>query len=147
MTNPMALRRAAAGLLGAMIASAALCALSAPALAGEHSAAARPQHAAMASRARSPQTGTASWYGQEHAGRRTASGATFDPGRLTAAHASFPLGTKVCVTHLRSGRTVIVTINDRGPYVRGRIIDLSEQAARQLGMLETGLAKVRLKVM
>ena len=96
---------------------------------------------------RAPQTGTASWYGHEHAGRATASGAVFDPDRLTAAHRKLPLGTRVRVTHIASGRSVVVTINDRGPYVRGRIIDLSHEAAEQLGMVDTGLAKVRLEPM
>jgi len=93
------------------------------------------------------QVGTASWYGREHAGKPTASGATFDPDRLTAAHRTLPLGTRVRVTRLASGRSVIVTINDRGPYIHGRIIDLSRQAADQLGMADDGLAKVRLDVM
>ena len=97
--------------------------------------------------ARPPQTGIASWYGQEHAGRPTASGAAFDPAHLTAAHRKLPLGTRVRVTHVASGRSVVVTINDRGPYVRGRIIDLSHEAAEQLGMVDKGLAKVRLDLM
>ena len=92
------------------------------------------------------QTGSASWYGDEHAGRATASGLAFDPGLLTAAHRKLPLGTRVRVVHLASGRSVIVTINDRGPYKRGRIIDLSLRAAEELGMVASGLAKVRLEV-
>ena len=112
-------------------------------------AAADPAVAADAVRTagRAPQPGTASWYGREHAGKPTASGAIFDPGRLTAAHPKLPLGTRVRVTHVASGRSVVVIINDRGPYVRGRIIDLSHEAAEQLGMVDTGLAKVRLEVM
>ena len=92
-----------------------------------------------------PQVGTASWYGREHAGRRTASGVRFDPDHLTAAHRHLPLGTQVRVTHVTSGRSVIVTINDRGPYVRGRIIDLSQAAAVQLGIDASGTAKVCLE--
>ncbi len=121
-------------------------ALPVPAHAKGHSATATHK-AAHAARAQPAQVGTASWYGREHAGRPTASGATFDPDRLTAAHRSLPLGTQVRVTHLASGRSVVVTINDRGPYIRGRIIDLSRQAADQLGMAVDGVAKVRLDLM
>ena len=77
------------------------------------------------------QTGAASWYGS---GRRTASGERFNPNGLTAAHRSLPFGTKVRVENRRTGRSVIVRINDRGPFVRGRIIDLSRGSARALGM-------------
>ncbi len=117
-------------------------ALPVPANAKEHPAA--TGHAAQT---RPAQTGVASWYGREHAGKPTASGVKFDPDRLTAAHRTLPLGTQVRVTLLASGRSVVVTINDRGPYIRGRIIDLSHQAADQLGMAEDGLAKVRLDSM
>ena len=82
--------------------------------------------------------GTASWYGTKEAGRRTASGAIFDPRQLTAAHRSLPLGTCVRVTDLANGRFVIVPIIDRGPYIRGRVIDLSEAAARMLGIIRAG---------
>jgi rare lipoprotein A len=96
---------------------------------------------------RSSQIGTASWYGNEHAGRPMANGEIFDPELLTAAHRSFPLGTRLRVTHLASGRSVIVTITDRGPYVRRRFIDLSKQAAETLGMTKAGLARVRIEAL
>jgi rare lipoprotein A len=91
------------------------------------------------------QVGLASWYGGSLHGRRTASGERFDQHGLTAAHRSLPLGTRVRVTHLESGRSVIVTITDRGPYVRGRIIDLSRGAARRLGIDRAGTARVRIE--
>lgn len=90
------------------------------------------------------QVGVASWYGYEHAGRLTASGTAFDPAQMIAAHRKLPLGTVVRVTHLASGRSVIVKIVDRGPYRRGRIIDLSHGAATLLGMTSSGLARVRI---
>ena len=90
--------------------------------------------------------GTASWYGRHWKGRKTASGSRFDPGRLTAAHRSLPLNTRVRVTNLQNAKSVTVLINDRGPYVRGRIIDLSKAAARRLGMLKEGVASVRIEV-
>jgi rare lipoprotein A (peptidoglycan hydrolase) len=87
--------------------------------------------------------GEASWYGPRFAGKRTASGERFDPHRLTAAHPNLPLGAKATVTNLENGRRVEVRITDRGPYVDGRAIDLSEAAARKLGMVEDGTAPVR----
>ena len=92
------------------------------------------------------QIGTASWYGTREAGRRTASGVIFDPRQLTAAHRTLPLGTCVRVTDLGNGRFVIVPIIDRGPYIHGRLIDLSEAAAQTLGMRWAGLAQVRIDV-
>jgi rare lipoprotein A len=89
--------------------------------------------------------GQASWYGKQFANRPTASGALFDPEKLTAAHKKLPLGTKVVVTNLHNGRSVLVTINDRGPYWGNREIDLSYRAARVLGMVERGLARVRIE--
>ena len=91
--------------------------------------------------------GMASWYGPHFRGRRTASGARFNPNALTAAHRTLPFGTKVKVTNLENGNSVKVVINDRGPFVAQRIIDLSHAAARKLGMLGTGVARVQLKVM
>ena len=91
--------------------------------------------------------GEASWYGIEERGRPTASGEPMDPGALTAAHRTLPFGTIVEVTALRTGRTVQVRINDRGPFVGARIIDLSHEAARQLGMLQEGVARVRLQIL
>ena len=80
------------------------------------------------------QSGGASWYGSGH---RTASGERFNPNGMTAAHRSLPFGTRVRVENQRTGRSVIVRINDRGPFVRGRIIDLSRGSARALGMAGT----------
>jgi rare lipoprotein A len=90
--------------------------------------------------------GTASYYGGRFHGRKTASGERFNQNAMTAAHKTLPLGTKVRVTNLRNGETVDVKINDRGPYIKGRIIDLSKGAARRLGMIRSGIAKVRLEV-
>ena len=92
------------------------------------------------------QQGTASWYGQREAGHTTASGAVFDPARLTAAHRTLPFGTCVRVTRLSNGRSVIVPIIDRGPYIHGRLIDVSEAAANALDMKRDGLATVRIEV-
>ena len=90
------------------------------------------------------QIGIASWYGPRRNGAFTASGQRFDPNKLTAAHNTLPFNTKARVTNLRNGRTVEVTINDRGPHIRGRVIDLSERAARHLGMKKKGLAMVEI---
>lgn len=90
------------------------------------------------------QRGQASFYSDRFQGRRTASGDTFDQQALTAAHRSLPFGTKVLVTRRDTGQSVEVEINDRGPFVKGRVIDLSKQAARQLGMLKRGTAPVLL---
>ena len=89
-----------------------------------------------------PTLGQASWYGQEFASRRTASGEIFDPEKLTGAHRTLPLGTRVRVTNLHNGRSVLITIIDRGPFRRKRAIDLSYGAARALGMLRRGIADV-----
>jgi rare lipoprotein A len=92
------------------------------------------------------QVGMASWYGKAHHRHRTASGERFDMRAMTAAHRTLDFDTVVRVTNLENGRTVKVRINDRGPYVRGRIIDLSSKAASALDMKEDGEAKVRLEV-
>jgi rare lipoprotein A len=97
-----------------------------------------------ARRVRAYQVGTASWYGEYFQGKTTASGEPFDMRDLTAAHPSLPLGTLVKVTNLRNGRVVVVRINDRGPFVDDRIIDVSDNAARALGFKERGLQTVRL---
>ena len=89
-------------------------------------------------------SGHASYYGNELAGRRTASGEIFNPGDMTAAHRTVAFGTRVKVTHMGNGREVVVRINDRGPFGRGRIIDLSYAAAKQLGMHRSGTAQVKL---
>jgi rare lipoprotein A len=90
--------------------------------------------------------GEASWYGPRFHGRKTASGEIFDQSKFTAAHRTLPLGSRAKVTHLESGKSVEVEINDRGPYVAGRIIDLSRAAARELGMIENGIATVQVEL-
>jgi rare lipoprotein A len=92
--------------------------------------------------------GWASWYGKPHEGRKTASGERFSRGQLTAAHRSLPLGTKVQVTNLQTGQHVVVRINDRGPHGGGKrcIIDLSEAAAKRVGVLARGAARVQVVV-
>ena len=91
------------------------------------------------------QVGNASWYGPAQDGKETASGETFDQNKLTAAHPTLPLGSKAVVTNLETGKSVTVTINDRGPYVKGRKIDLSRAAAQQIGMGKKGVAKVKIQ--
>jgi peptidoglycan lytic transglycosylase len=90
------------------------------------------------------QVGAASWYGEQYDGKTTASGEPFDMYDLTAAHATLPLGTIVQVTNLSNGKTVIVRVNDRGPSVKGRIIDVSYHAASVLDFLKKGVQRVRL---
>jgi rare lipoprotein A len=92
-------------------------------------------------------TGPASWYGKAHHGQRTASGERFDMYALTAAHPTFPFGTRLRVVNLENDRQVEVRVNDRGPTVPGRIIDLSYAAARALGAVGTGVVPVRLIVL
>ena len=92
-------------------------------------------------------TGLASWYGKRFHGRRTASGERFDMAALTAAHPNLPFGSRVRVTNLANGRSVVVIINDRGPMVKSRLIDLSHAAAKQLGIVEDGVAEVRVDVL
>ena len=88
--------------------------------------------------------GVASWYGDDFQGNPTASGERFDARAMTAAHPSLPLGTRVRVTNLANGRSVVVRVTDRGPFVCGRMIDVSSAAARTLGMVESGTARVQL---
>jgi peptidoglycan lytic transglycosylase len=95
-------------------------------------------------RTRPYQAGTASWYGSYFQGKETASGEPYNMYDLTAAHPTLPLGTYVKVTNLRNGRVVVVRVNDRGPVVEGRIIDLSYSAARALHMEHHGIQQVRL---
>jgi rare lipoprotein A len=92
------------------------------------------------------QVGTASHYGRGHAGRLTASGERFDPEAMTCAHKTLPLGSVVKVTDIATGKHVSVKVNDRGPYVRGRIVDLSDKAARELGVGDKGLLHVSVEV-
>lgn len=127
-------------LLLALVACAlVVCALyPAPAMAGTDTA--------QATAAAFVQTGRASYYGSKHDGMTTADGSTFDRTDFTAAHRTLPFGTVVRVTNLANGRMVKVRISDRGPHILGRVIDLSAAAARELGMLRRGLARVRLRV-
>lgn len=90
------------------------------------------------------ETGVASVYGRRFHGRRTANGERFDVSALTAAHRRLPFGSRVRVTSLQTGRSVVVRINDRGPFARGRVIDLSPAAARSLGVGTVSLTRVRL---
>lgn len=92
-------------------------------------------------------TGVASWYGPGFHGRRSANGEVYNQNSMTAAHRSLPFGTNVQVTNLNNGRSVIVRITDRGPFVRGRVIDLSAAAARVLGVMQSGVAPVQLNVL
>ena len=92
-------------------------------------------------------TGEASWYGPGFYGNRTANGEVFRPGTLTAAHRTLPFGTKVRVTNLWNGRSTVVRINDRGPFIGHRVIDLAHGAANKLGLVASGIAQVRLEVL
>lgn len=92
------------------------------------------------------QTGVASWYGPGFRGKPTASGERFRPARRTAAHKTLPFGTVLRVEHADNGRSVRVRINDRGPFVQGRVLDLSRGAARRIGMIDEGHATVRYRV-
>ena len=92
------------------------------------------------------QTGYASWYGKAHQGKKTSSGEPYDMNQLTAAHPTLPIGTRLLVTNLKNGRTVSVRVNDRGPVVDGRILDLSYAAARELGAVGDGVVPVRVSV-
>lgn len=89
--------------------------------------------------------GVASWYGGKFHGRKTANGEIYDQNALTAAHRSLPFGTRLEVTNLANGRSVVVSVNDRGPFIDGRIIDLSRRAAVDLGFIKAGLAEVRIQ--
>jgi rare lipoprotein A len=91
--------------------------------------------------------GMASYYGAELAGRRTASGERFDPRGMTAAHRTLPFGSKVRVTNPANGRSVVVRINDRGPFTRGRLIDLSRSAAERIGLVARGHGEVQLALL
>lgn len=105
---------------------------------------------ALAAPARGPTrglSGLATWYGKPFHGRRTASGERFDMRQLTAAHRSLPFGTRVRVTNLKNQRQVVVRISDRGPYGKGRVIDLSKAAAGQLHMLRSGVVPVKIEVL
>jgi rare lipoprotein A len=93
------------------------------------------------------QKGTASWYGKLFHGKETASGNIYDMYSYTAAHRSLPLGSKVRVTNLQNGKDIVVKINDRGPYTKNRIIDLSYSAAKSLGIIDSGIQDVKIEVL
>ena len=92
------------------------------------------------------QGGVASWYGEEFAGRTTANGEIFDPSQLTAAHRTLPFGTVLDVTNPKTQQTVRVRVNDRGPFIGGRVIDLSYAAAQRIGLIEPGIGEVQLRL-
>ncbi|NCI47769.1 septal ring lytic transglycosylase RlpA family protein [Sediminibacterium soli] len=91
------------------------------------------------------ESGLASYYAEGYEGRKTANGESFHSSALTAAHKKLPFGTKVRVTNLANGKTVKVRINDRGPFVQGRIIDLTKKAAKKLDMVQAGVSKVTIR--
>ena len=93
------------------------------------------------------ETGEASWYGNEFHGRPTANGEIFDKNKMTAAHRTLPLPSFVRVTNLANGKSAVLRVNDRGPFARNRIIDVSQQAARQLGFVSQGVAQVRVEIL
>ena len=92
------------------------------------------------------ETGMASWYGKELRGNPTASGEPFRPARRTCAHRSLPFGTVLKVTNPTTGQSVRVVVNDRGPFVGGRVLDLSKGAARRIGLIDQGVGEVQFKV-
>jgi rare lipoprotein A len=127
--------------LAAMALAAAVGCAHAPRPAEE--GAAPPEGAAE--RATEDEIGLASFYGERFHGRITASGARYDMHALTCAHPTAPFGTRLRVTDLETSRSVVVTVTDRGPFVRGRVVDLSFAAARTLRMLDRGVARVRVE--
>ena len=92
-------------------------------------------------------TGVSSYYGSFHHGRKTANGDRFNMHAMTAAHRTLPLGSKIKVTNLRNGKSAVLKVNDRGPYKHGRILDVSQGAAKKLDMIKTGTAQVRIEVL
>ena len=118
------------------------------ALAAAGCASTKPTHATPASAAPGTRiVGLASWYGQRHQGRATASGEAFDMNQLTAAHRTMPFGTRLRVTNVENGRSVVVRVNDRGPWVNDRVLDVSQAAAKALGMVGDGVTKVEVVVL
>jgi rare lipoprotein A len=93
------------------------------------------------------ENGIASYYHDSLHGNKTASGQIYDKNKISAAHKSLPLGTRVRVTDLRTGKSIEARVNDRGPFVKGRIIDLSRKAAKELGLLKKGITKVKVEVL
>ncbi|UFZ07218.1 septal ring lytic transglycosylase RlpA family protein [Bradyrhizobium ontarionense] len=109
-----------------------------------HESVVRVRHAELSPPpARPGSSGLASYYSE---GSKTASGERFDPSELTAAHPSLPFGTRLHVTNVRTGRSVVVRVNDRGPFVHGRVVDVSYSAAQALGMVNSGVAQVKVDV-
>lgn len=105
----------------------------------------RPAAATPADTVAYREVGRASWYGPGFHGRETASGEIFNQHELTAAHRRLPLGTRITVTNLENGKSVRVSVNDRGPYIHGRVLDLSKAAARRLDMVSDGVVRVRIE--
>ncbi len=103
--------------------------------------------AVQAESADSVQEGVASYYANMLHGNRTATGGSYDKNALTAAHRKLPFGTRIKVTYLKTGKSVIVKINDRGPFAKGRLIDLSDAAAKKIGLTDDGHGKVRLEIL
>jgi len=103
---------------------------------------AKPRQSALEAVPGSMESGLASWYGDAYRGKKTASGERFNPDNLTAAHRTLSFGQWVRVRNLHNDKTVVVRINDRGPFINGRIIDLSEAAAHQIGMVKAGIVPV-----
>jgi len=125
-------------------AAAALISLAAP---SEARPPASPRFAAPAPPEAKTASVIASWYGEDFDGNETASGEIYDMTALTAAHRSLPLGTKIRVTNLKNNRSLVLRVNDRGPYISGRALDVSMAAAEQLGFLRAGLAEVQIEIM
>lgn len=123
------------------------CALSGPERAGYDRDTGSYREAVVQQSSGYTQTGMISYYGAEFQGRRTASGVPFDKNGLTAAHRTLPFHTKVKVTNLSNGKSVVVEITDRGPYAHGRILDVSLAAARAIGLTGKGTAKAKITVL
>ena len=107
---------------------------------------AHPVDVSLISRKNAYQVGVASYYGEKFHGRKTANGETFNMYKMTAAHRVLPLGTMIRVTHLTNGRRVVVKVNDRGPFIEGRVLDLSFAAALELEMVSAGTAEVMIEI-
>ncbi len=116
-------------------------------VAAETLSAAAPRERKKKIRTRAIRSGHASYYGARFAGRLTANGERFNPRHLTAAHRTLPFGSKVKVTNRRNGKSVVVRINDRGPYAKGRVIDLSKAAAHRIGLVHQGHGPVELALL
>ena len=131
--------RSAAPAIAGMACVAALCAWTGCATA--------PRYPGGRARARHQLVGVASYYGPGFHRKKTASGERFNMHKLTAAHRTLPFGTRVRVTNIENGKSVVVRINDRGPFKKGRVIDVSLAAARKIGLTASGTAKVKLKIL